>query len=534
MSKPVHFSFVHRYHLSSDVLTQYTGIQPTTWVLTHHFLDSEHDPKEILLRNTTDRNPVVRKLKQCRRPLLFKFERQKPYKIFSNMTPEFKIQLAKWNRLRPRGERRPPDGFEYVEIGAGEFELIESLTPGRFNHLSKQWKEKTVTRLVPIDRKKSRNRKPFSNAKVNDLEFFHQFSDSIPIYQRLNTSDQRGIHFSGDVYHNYDVGGDLLAFPFVLYGLPEEPILRPSSVLATQSGLLDELDGEIQSLSEVALRRHYAKLQNQKIDLASELAQGFQVINMISDLAVRISKSLLLLKKGRVLDSLGNLLPHTSKQVARDYLTYVYGIKPLLSDAFGAAEHLAEYIQRSAPVKSNGHAKRTLPTRKTPHVVNTTIGQFSKGELSETTEIRVKYGSEFVISDSLSRTAAQLGFTNPANVVWELAPFSFVVDWFLPIGNFLSQLTALNGLSLKVTYKTVFIKRKYVFTMSSTPELLSEGWLNGFRYHGTPPFSYTWDFTLVYCRREVISLPSVPSPRFKNPASATHLSNAIALINALR
>jgi len=31
----------------------------------------------------------------------------------------------------------------------------------------------------------------------------------------------------------------------------------------------------------------------------------------------------------------------------------------------------------------------------------------------------------------------QLGFTNPAQVLWEKIPFSFVIDWFLPIGTYL-------------------------------------------------------------------------------------------------
>jgi len=33
-----------------------------------------------------------------------------------------------------------------------------------------------------------------------------------------------------------------------------------------------------------------------------------------------------------------------------------------------------------------------------------------------------------------------LGLTNPALVVWELVPFSFVADWFLPIGDYLEGL----------------------------------------------------------------------------------------------
>jgi hypothetical protein len=37
---------------------------------------------------------------------------------------------------------------------------------------------------------------------------------------------------------------------------------------------------------------------------------------------------------------------------------------------------------------------------------------------------------------------ARLGLLNPAEVIWELVPFSFVADWFLPIGDYLSALDA--------------------------------------------------------------------------------------------
>lgn len=42
--------------------------------------------------------------------------------------------------------------------------------------------------------------------------------------------------------------------------------------------------------------------------------------------------------------------------------------------------------------------------------------------------------------------ANTLGFVNPANVAWQLVPFSFVVDWFVPIGKFLSNYTDLVGI----------------------------------------------------------------------------------------
>ncbi len=44
--------------------------------------------------------------------------------------------------------------------------------------------------------------------------------------------------------------------------------------------------------------------------------------------------------------------------------------------------------------------------------------------------------------------ANQLGFINLAYVAWEAIPFSFVVDWFLPVGNFLNNFTSYAGLTL--------------------------------------------------------------------------------------
>jgi hypothetical protein len=44
------------------------------------------------------------------------------------------------------------------------------------------------------------------------------------------------------------------------------------------------------------------------------------------------------------------------------------------------------------------------------------------------------------------RTLNQLGLLNPLSLIYELTPWSFVVDWFVPIGPVLNALTAPAGL----------------------------------------------------------------------------------------
>lgn len=50
--------------------------------------------------------------------------------------------------------------------------------------------------------------------------------------------------------------------------------------------------------------------------------------------------------------------------------------------------------------------------------------------------------------------ANKLGLVNPATVLWEVVPFSFVVDWFLPVGRFLESFTDFVGVTVEDAYTT--------------------------------------------------------------------------------
>lgn len=47
--------------------------------------------------------------------------------------------------------------------------------------------------------------------------------------------------------------------------------------------------------------------------------------------------------------------------------------------------------------------------------------------------LRVGIVAEFKTSDG--NRFSKLGITNPAEIIWDLVPFSFVIDWFIPIAN---------------------------------------------------------------------------------------------------
>lgn len=93
-----------------------------------------------------------------------------------------------------------------------------------------------------------------------------------------------------------------------------------------------------------------------------------------------------------------------------------------------------------------------------------------------------------------------LGFTNPAAVLWEATPFSFVVDWFLPIGDYLKTLdgSTLNGLLLcKDFCTTVKVKRMMpIQALWNAPQpavcgVITDTYFR--RYAGLPPVTSLWE-----------------------------------------
>lgn len=115
--------------------------------------------------------------------------------------------------------------------------------------------------------------------------------------------------------------------------------------------------------------------------------------------------------------------------------------------------------------------------------------------------------------------ARQLGLVDPATVVWELIPYSFVVDWFLPIGSYLENLNQIPTLSGRF------------LTIKST------------RYQGgnvgktSSPVNWTKIPTIgqFYLKidRTVSSSLAVPKPQFNKLSDAmspTRIWNAIALV----
>lgn len=192
-----------------------------------------------------------------------------------------------------------------------------------------------------------------------------------------------------------------------------------------------------------------------------------------------------------------------STTLSNGWLEYQYGVKPLLNDVYDAATTLAHLssvpLQQTLTVsrKNTGQAHSGSPT-----VLDYTDSYSFKAK-----KIKAVVKEVDVVS--------LLGLTDPASVAWEKLPYSFVVDWFIPVGNFLSA----RGLSRSITALYVITYTEKVWANGATG--IPQNGLDGYRYRS------------VHMERTVSSYLDVPLPKIKplsEMLSWSHATTATTLL----
>lgn len=306
-------------------------------------------------------------------------------------------------------------------------------------------------------------------------------------------------------------------------------------------GISVDLPGDPGFNTEVAERaiRKVAKRSGGGIDgnLAQDIAQANRTVDVIFDSATRMANAANAARRGDipgVIDVLWKSStpkfkpgkePKRGGSTASNWLAFQYGWKPLLDDIDGAMKALAKYHTdtRGSVRMVTASARKVIVSRSDilQHGGRTKIGTINRVDTYNT-----RIGLRYAIDNRLHNFLSQTGFTNPVNLAWELLPYSFVVDWFLPLGPWLETLSAYGGLVFVDGYQTDYGKRE---TTAST-------YWSGFG-PASPTTHEEWYGSYsgrrIRMRRSPLTgFPSSAYPTLKNPFSTTHVLNAIALVRS--
>lgn len=285
----------------------------------------------------------------------------------------------------------------------------------------------------------------------------------------------------------------------------------------SEKRMLDGWDGNLVDQASV---KAMSKLSQRDFDLGTAWAERGKTAQLLGDMATVGVRALNAIRKRdgrRLLNELG--LDHDGARgrgVVDAYLAYHYGMKPLMQDVAGATSALARLPPESWRIRVSAKAGKgesgTFPVH------------FQNGLAFSVRQSSFKGSRCIVVATQRQLTRHQdlmwaTGLDNPLGTAWELTPFSFVVDWAIPIGDWLDGLNSLKY------YKDFSVVRsqKYVSETAVGPCVTST---SGARYDCR--FTGGGD-RCVSLERRISSMPIHGLP-VKNPVSVDHMAKALSLL----
>jgi len=183
-----------------------------------------------------------------------------------------------------------------------------------------------------------------------------------------------------------------------------------------------------------------SKIKATTASVLQDMAEFRQTRDLVADTAVDVVKFFHRLRSGRAFSEFVRILQqprgHVELQIANRWLEYQMGWRPLISSIHDTTEtlisDLREGVLRSARASVKLDYGLDTLNSSPPDSYFVRYSRYGDGYYTRRAVWRVR--------DSSLKRLSDLGFTNPANLVWELIPYSFVVDYLLGVGRYLSVL----------------------------------------------------------------------------------------------
>jgi len=261
-----------------------------------------------------------------------------------------------------------------------------------------------------------------------------------------------------------------------------------------------------------------SKIKDHDFNLAVAVAEGSQTVKLVVNTIRTFNSALKDLHRGNITSAIrrfswnsGHAAPSslTGRTVASRWLELQYGWLPLLSDCYEAARAFEKL----------SHSPRTFSVRVSKHIDSVYDSSQAPSNYSL---LRRFHTSKSIIYEASENMSAQrsLGLSDPLSVAWEITPFSFVADWFIPIGVYLENLNTIPN--LKGRFCVTEYSRSEGSSVFVGPEVVLPAYLGA-----------SAKTSSIYINRIVSEKLAATMPSFKKlpqAMSPLHVANAIALL----
>lgn len=267
-------------------------------------------------------------------------------------------------------------------------------------------------------------------------------ASSMTNYSRETVSNRRGMF----------AAGTLGARPINLVGSVNA---SPASYSKTALAARDEAASK--------LRLH---LKDQVWNAATTFGEFGQTLKFFHDATKDLLATYRLARKGDLLglseyyrsyDMHGRRRKPVYKRVADRWLQWRYAVRPLLSDLDAV---LIEFYRSGAHPRVSRTTGKGAQVQQDSSSWQTSWGMATRGRLGK---VECRYTVTYTLNPSV-HSWKRLGLTNAVALAWELTPGSFLLDWILPVGQWLNGLDADVGItSESVTFATKYDIHEEIF-----------------------------------------------------------------------
>lgn len=243
--------------------------------------------------------------------------------------------------------------------------------------------------------------------------------------------------------------------------------IRPS--LPVYLGQTSSMVGLGSTVQDDAVTQAFANIDVSEMMALATVAESGKSVQSMCAILRKVFKIARNVRKLQFMELAGELKP---KEVAERWMEARYALRPLIYDVKGLALALE---------KNRGYARRTF--RGYAEESETAIDTWTKHQHTNyvysdcpRTIVKTVSARAGVLCDVSITDITAFGLDLWIETAWELVPFSFIIDWFVSVGDWIAAHTPNAGVTQRaswVTLKTETTRTvnsgSYYFDLSATP-----------------------------------------------------------------